>query len=166
MGIKYNKGKVQKALMVNALCDRLEGLEDKYERDLKKFKYEINEQKIRLSFEQIKELDNVQKAEYMKAIFGDGDDVEFYLETVQGKVEERQDEVKDLMVSMDQTKEIWDDYREEVNQKVTARCQLKGINSKSFNKKFTAFNILDICKQLKSCIKCSQGKECEIHKIT
>ena len=59
MGIKYNKGKVQKALMVNALCDRLEGLEDKYERDLKKFKYEINEQKIRLSFEQIKELDNV-----------------------------------------------------------------------------------------------------------
>ena len=102
----------------------------------------------------------------MKTIFGDGDEVEFYLETVQEKVEERQDEVKDLMVSMNQTKEIWDDYREEVNQKVIARGQKKGINSKSFNIKFNAFNILDICKQLKSCIKCAQGKECDIHKVT
>lgn len=86
LSVHYNQVKLAKAQMIKSVCGKLFKMEDEYDRDLSKFKQRIKKGE-KLNLQQIKELDSVHKCEYVKQIFEDHEAVEFYVDTVQDKLD-------------------------------------------------------------------------------
>ena len=78
-----------------------------------------------------------------------------YLHQVDQKVHDKEDEVKEIILGIENTKHIWDDSVKHINQALMSAMEKHGFSKEEFDKKFD---------ELIKCENCRNDGICPDHK--
>ena len=113
----------------------------------------------------LKKLNSVYKREYAKVLLSEHDDMKALVKYQKDKIEEKIDDVEDLVMGIEDIHDDWDHAEEQINIALAEKAAEVGITDWMLRKKqyFQEFQIQDHFKDLSTCEVCWKGAYCEKH---
>ena len=123
---------------------------------------------IKNNVKQIKELNSVYKDDYMKLMLSENNLTTKYLDNVKEQVQDAADQAGDLEMQIEDLNDNWNAEIQHINDKMKESAIKTGVIKNKQPYQFKEFNITDTYydkASKKVCYKCSQGKNCPLHKL-
>ena len=125
MNIQYNIRKLINAKIINNYQTfRKKNFEDRVDFNMKI----RNGDEGRLDILQLKKLNSVKKRDYIKMVIEESDKMVNYLDYINKKTEEKQNELCDMMMGIEDTNDTWNQAVDHLNHKILEAAERIGVN--------------------------------------